>query len=64
MNTLACCLDRSIDEVLANPPRFDFWVMMSDGSGKRRLTRFSDLGVPDHRSMVGEVGALGFRLGS
>lgn len=46
----------SLQDTLSNPPKLDYWIMNSDGSGKRRLTGFNRPDEPDYISVPGGVG--------
>lgn len=38
----------NLHETMQNPPKFDYWIMNTDGSNKRRLSWFNHHGSPDY----------------
>lgn len=53
----------SWEDILANPPVLEYWIMNLDGSGKRRLSGFNSPDAPEYMSTPGGVGLGDFDWG-
>ncbi|MBU7038719.1 MAG: PD40 domain-containing protein [Theionarchaea archaeon] len=53
----------NLQDIMENPPKFEYWIMNSDGSGKRQLSGFNRPGTPEYTAIEGGIGLGDFDVG-
>jgi hypothetical protein len=53
----------NLQEIMSNPPKFEYWIMNADGSGKQRLSGFNHVGTPEYIDIEGGIGLGDFDVG-
>jgi Tol biopolymer transport system component len=54
----------NLQEIMSNPPKFEYWIMNADGSGKKQLSGFNHFGTPEYTDIEGGIGLGDFDVGS